>query len=194
MEEVKRRIKEIEAEIIEITSDVYARYPLSDYVEALLKSRCDLLNRMFCTTVENIARFQTVNNYLRNLTQQAYKRLAEINSVEYYTASPDDDNEEVEAWVKFVFNDEDSVLKLEDDDYYGSNFTLMIKALAELYQLKGQNVSYTLVMGLIGLMMGKVGWTHLSTSGALRSRILLYATLSTTSPTTKHTPFLTSSA
>ena len=144
MEEVKRRIKEIEAEIIEITSDVYARYPLSDYVEALLKSRCDLLNRMFCTTVENIARFQTVNNYLRNLTQPAYKRLAEINSVEYYTASPDDDNEEVEAWVKFVFNDEDSVLKLEDDDYYGSNFTLMIKALAELYQLKGQErIIYT---------------------------------------------------
>lgn len=144
MEELKRKIKEIESEILEITGDEYARYILSDYVESLLKSRCDLLNRMFCPTAENIARFQIVNNHLRNLTRQAYKRIAEINSVEYYMASPDDDDEDVESWVRFVFNDEDSVLKLEDDDYYGSNFTLMIKALAELYQLKGQErIMYT---------------------------------------------------
>lgn len=58
--------------------------------------------------------------------------------------SPYDDDEEVESWVRFVFNDEDSVLKLKDDDYYGSNFTLMIKALAELYQSKGQErIIYT---------------------------------------------------
>lgn len=151
MNEFKSKIQEIEAKVLAITGDDYEAYngwadnaQQRNHVEALLKSRCNLLNRMFCPTVENIARFQTVNNYLRNLTQQAYKRLAEINSVEYYTASPDDDNEEVEGWVRFIFNDEHSVLKLEDVDYYGSNFTLMIKALAELYQLKGQErIIYT---------------------------------------------------
>lgn len=151
MEELKRSIKEIESEILDITGDDYEAYngwddnvELRNRVELLLKRRCDLLNRMFCPTAENIARFQIVNNHLRNLTLKACKKLAEINAVEYYMASPDDDNEEVEGWVRFVFNDEDSVIKLEDDDYYGSNFTLMIKALAELYQSKGQErIIYT---------------------------------------------------
>lgn len=145
MEEIKRTIEEIEAEILVISGTDYEEYngwadnaELRNHVEALLKSRCDLLNRMFNPTTETIARFQILNNHLRNLTLQACKRLAEINAVEYYMASPDDDDEEVESWVRFVFNDEHSVLKLEDDDYYGSNFTLMIKVLAELYQSKGQ--------------------------------------------------------
>lgn len=151
MNEFKSKIQEIEDKVLAITGDDYEAYngwadnaQQRNHVEALLKSRCEQLNRMFCPTAENIERFQIVNNNLRSLTLLACKRLAEINAVEYYTASPDDDNEEVEGWVRFVFNDENSVLKLEDDDYYGSNFTLMIKALAELYQLKGQErIMYT---------------------------------------------------
>lgn len=151
MNEFKSKIQEIEADILAITGDDYEEYngwadnaEQRNHVEGLLKRRCNLLNCMFCPTDENIARFQILNNHLRNLTWYACKRLAEINSVEYYMASPDDDDEEVEGWVRFVFNDEDSVLKLEDDDYYGSNFTLMIKALAELYQSKAQErIIYT---------------------------------------------------
>ena len=146
MNKLRSKIKKIETQILAITCDDYEVYngwadnaELRNHVEALLKSRCDLLNRMFNPTTETIARFQILNNHLRNLTLQACKRLAEINAVEYYMASPDDDDEEVESWVRFVFNDEYSVLKLEDDDYYGSNFTLMIKVLAELYQSKRQD-------------------------------------------------------
>lgn len=151
MNDLISRIQEIEAKVLAITGDDYEAYngwadnaQQRNHVEALLKSRCELLKRMFCPTAENIARFQILNNHLRDLTLLACKRVAEINSVEYYMASLDDDNEEVEGWVRFVLNDENSVLKLQDDDYYGSNFTLMIKALAELYQLKGQErIIYT---------------------------------------------------
>ena len=136
MNKLRSKIKKIETQILVIIGDDYEVYngwadnaELRNHVEALLKSRCDLLNRMFNPPTETIARFQILNNHLLNLTLQSCKRLAEINAVEYYMVSPDD--EEAESWVRFVFNNEHSVLKL-DDDYYGSNFTRMIKVLAEL--------------------------------------------------------------
>ena len=151
MKELKCEIREIEAEILSITGADYEEYNKwavntgqRNCVKSLLKQRCDLLNSMFSLTAENLARFQSVNNHLLNITRHVHNRLGEINAVVYYMESPDDDDEEIESWVKFVFNDEDSVLKLEDDEYYGSNFTLMIKVLAELYQSKGQeNIIYT---------------------------------------------------
>ena len=58
-------------------------------------------------------------------------------------AGCEDDGYDVESYVRFIYQGDDSVLKLDDDDYYGSNFTLMIKALAELYIAKGQeNIIY----------------------------------------------------
>lgn len=54
-----------------------------------------------------------------------------------------DDDYDVESHFRFIYHGDDSVLKLDDDDYYGSNFTLMIKALTELYIVKGQeNIIY----------------------------------------------------
>ena len=58
-------------------------------------------------------------------------------------ADCEDDGYDVESYVRFIYQGDNSVLKLDDDDYYGSNFTLMIKALTELYIAKGQeNIIY----------------------------------------------------
>ena len=43
-----------------------------------------------------------------------------------------DDDYELEGTLRYCFNSEDSVLKLEDDCEYGSDFTLMIKLIADL--------------------------------------------------------------
>lgn len=137
----KHEIETLEKEIIKIvetdkewTDDTEQRY----IVENLLKQRCDLLNKMFVPNAENLKRFRRVNDHLLKLTDSADHRLGEINAVEYYMASHDDDDEVIESWVRFVYNDEKSILRLEDDDYYGSNFALMIKTLYELYWAKRQ--------------------------------------------------------
>jgi len=44
-----------------------------------------------------------------------------------------DDDYELEGTLKYVFNDETSICRLPNDDYYGSNFAIMIKTLYEVY-------------------------------------------------------------
>ena len=97
----------------------------------------------FQLTEENLERLRQANSHLTNLTKRAYDRIGDIGAVKYYMADCEDDGYDVESHVRFIYQGDDSVLKLDDDDYYGSNFTLMIKALAELYIAKGQeNIIY----------------------------------------------------
>lgn len=148
MDDFKSEIQKIETEILAITGtdiDDYNDWSESECklirVESLLKRRCKLLNDAFQLTAENLERLRQVNSHLTDLTRRAY--VNEINAEEYYMADSKDDDYEVESCVRFVYRGEESVLKLDDDDYYGSNFMLMIKALTELYIAKGQeNIIY----------------------------------------------------
>lgn len=148
MDDFKSEIQKIETEILAITGTViedYNEWAESDSnrnrVESLLKRRCKLLNDAFQLTAENLERLRQVNSHLTNLTRQVY--VNEINAEEYYMADSKDNDYEVESRVRLIFRDVDSVLKLDDDEYYGSNFTLMIKTLTELYIAKGQeNIIY----------------------------------------------------
>lgn len=150
MDDFKSEIQKIETEILAITGTDIEEYnewaeseSVRNRVESLLKCRCKLLNDAFQLTAENLDRFRQVNSHLTNLTKRAYDRIGDIGAVEYYMADCEDDGYDVESHVRFIYQGDDSVLKLEDDDYYGSNFTLMIKALAELYIAKGQeNIIY----------------------------------------------------
>lgn len=151
MNNFKSEIQKIKTEIISITGTVvddYNEWSESERnrnrVESLLKRRCKLLNDAFQLTEENLGRFRQVNRHLAYLTKRAYNRIGEIEAVEYYMADCEDDGYDVESHVRFIYCGDESVLKLDDDDYYGSNFRLMIKALAELYIAKGQeNIIYT---------------------------------------------------
>lgn len=150
MDVPKSEIQKIEAEILAITGtdiEEYNEWAESESnrnrVESLLKRRCKLLNDAFQPTKVNLERLRQANSHLANLTKRAYNRISEIEAVEYYMAGCEEDGYDVESHVRFIYTGEESVLKLEDDDYYGSNFTLMIKALTELYIAKGQeNIIY----------------------------------------------------
>lgn len=150
MDVPKSEIQKIEAEILAITdSDVeeYNEWAESEgnrnRVESLLNRRCKLLNDAFQLTAENLERLRQVNIHLSELTKRTYNRIGEIEVVEYYMADNEDDDHDIESHVRFIYRDDESVLKLDDDDYYGSNFTSMIKALTELYIAKGQeNIIY----------------------------------------------------
>lgn len=107
-------------------------------VEELLMQRCNLLNKIFQPTPKNLERFRKVNDYLLNRTQELHRRVGDLLKKATLLSDKDfDDDCEVEGWLQFVFNGEESVLRLDDDDYYGSRFDLMNKALYELYQGKG---------------------------------------------------------
>lgn len=150
MDDPKSEIQKIETEILVITgTDVedYNEWAENESnrnrVESLLKRRCKLLNDAFQLTAENFDRLRQINYHLSDLTKRAYNRIGEIEAVEYYMADCEDDGYDIESHVKFIYQGDDSVLKLDDDDYYGSDFTLMIKALTELYIAKGQeNIIY----------------------------------------------------
>lgn len=153
MYEIRKEIMDIESKIIAITGDnLNHRNPWADdrtrleTVENLLMRRCYLLNSMFVPTPENMIRFNRVNNHLYTMTQKLHSRIAAVNAQVDSILDEHlfDDDEEIEVWLRVIFDDESSVLKLEDDDYYGSNFTLMIKILTELYESTGlQDVEYS---------------------------------------------------
>lgn len=144
MDDFKLEIQKIEAEILSITGTYTEKYfNWTEYskkrnrVEFLLKRRRNLLNDMFQFTEQNIERMRVINCHLTYLTEQVYKRVRDFDSfINDYRFQVSE--EELESCIKFIYRSEDSVLKLEDDEYYGSNFTLMIKVLADLYIAKSQ--------------------------------------------------------
>lgn len=151
MDDFKSEIQKIETEILAITGTDVEEYnewaeneSNRNRVESLLKRRCKLLNEAVQLTAENLERLRQVNSHLSDLTKRAYNRIGEIEAVEYYMTDCEDDGYEVESHVRFIYCGDESVRKLDDDNYYGSNFTLMIKTLVELYIAKGQgNIIYT---------------------------------------------------
>ena len=138
----KQRLREIESRIIEIVGDDLDNFngwerdkDKKETVKSLLSKRYAILNEMFLPTVENLERFKRVNDELFRLSKCLEQRLQRIvdNKVFLLDSPNFDDDYELEGTLKFVFNDNDSILTLSDDDYYGSNFPVMIKALYELY-------------------------------------------------------------
>ncbi len=97
-------------------------------VKGLLSDRQTLLNKMFQPTPEAMRHFNAVNNRLCILSQQLQERMRKLNEKRSLIMDcPDfDDDLEIEGRLAFSFNDENSVLKLADDDYYCSDFARMI--------------------------------------------------------------------
>ncbi len=107
-------------------------------VKGLLSDRCALLNEMFCPTPEAMRHFNAVNNRLSTLSRQLRARMRTLDEKRLLIMDcPDfDDDFEIEGRLSFSFNDENSVLKLEDDNYYGSDFAKMICLIDSLIHHK----------------------------------------------------------
>ncbi len=139
---MKQKLQQIEAQIIEIVGSGLEEFNYDELskekkeeVEDLLAERRHILNKMFRPTGDNLAQFRKVNDELYRLTIALDERVNKfIAKKELMLDSSDfDDDYELEGSVKFVFNDEDSICHLIDDDYYGSNFAVMLKTLYEVY-------------------------------------------------------------
>ena len=138
---LKHRLAEVESKIRAIAgvdidhSDRWTLCPEQRAkVRSLLDSRREILNELFLPSDENMLRFKSVNERLFTLTRQLHDRVRALESrLSLVMDCPDfDDDHELEGTLRYCFNSEDSVLKLEDDCGYGSDFTLMIKLIADL--------------------------------------------------------------
>lgn len=135
---MRQKLKQIEYRIIELVGsdlDEFKHDELSkeqkEEVKRLLRERRDILNEMFQPTEENLDHFRKVNDELYWLTIALNERVKKfVGKKDILLDSPDfDDDYELEGTLKFVFNDASSICHLPDDDYYGSNFAVMIKTL-----------------------------------------------------------------
>ena len=136
---VCKKIQRIERKIVEVTKvdqDGFLKR-LSvieqESVQELLFKRRSLLNTLFAATPAEIERFCQVNDRLFDLTKKMYSQSATFYRQVLTTYSPSfDDDVEIEGRLRFVFNGPESVLQLENDAYYGSDFRSMIAVLNHL--------------------------------------------------------------
>ncbi len=104
-------------------------------LEDLLLKRCILLDKMFLGSDNELNHLRQVNNHLLKLRNELHRRTTALKRS--YIADPDfDDDSEIEGHWTFYYNGDESVLKLEEDDYYGSDFALMCSVLSSFYQRK----------------------------------------------------------
>ena len=138
--QLQQFVKDIEKDILNISGDVLdlrARHDIMpseyDLLEALLLKRSCALNNLFEThcTDEEVRRFTAINNQLYDMTKRMYERTKMLNElIKTMPLHEKDDDVDVEAKLKFWEDGASSVLELEDDGYYGSDFSRMIVLLA----------------------------------------------------------------
>ena len=135
---LKMLVKDIEKDIIGIAGDVLdysliIRKRLTpgqfEMLDALLDLRGWALNSLFdvhCSD-EEVRRFTAINDKLYTMTESMYERARMVNElIKTMPLHEKDDDVEVEAKLKFWEDGAPSVLEIEDDDFYGSDFTRMI--------------------------------------------------------------------
>lgn len=124
--DVERRIKEIVGNSSDDSDSWRRDQQRLHEVKDLLTRRCNLLNLMFMPSDANMARFKGLNSRLEVLCRQLRERIIKLKqSLPLLRDSDFDDDYELEGELRFCYNDEHSVLKL-DDDHYCSDFCKMI--------------------------------------------------------------------
>ena len=149
----KEKLKEIEAEIKKYTGDRLGFIYFKDMTpekwetfEELLRKRRWILNKLFDFTTENIEKIKKIDDRLRTLTLKLHERVKAMKKkATLIMDDPDfDDDFEIRGTLRFSWNDEDSVKKFDDDEYYGSDFNLMINAIHDFYYEQGKYYTYIL--------------------------------------------------
>ena len=144
--QLKYELIKLEKKILDITGDPidYKHYsPFLDWcrddakveaVEEMMLDRCFILNLLFdihCTPAE-VARLEKINGMLLEMTNRTYHRTADMMRALMVMKKDDmDDDYELEGKLAPRFDIPYSVLRLEDDDYYGSDFIRMAAILQE---------------------------------------------------------------
>ena len=142
----KEKLREIETEITELINydpDYILLRKMEEkkweQMEELLNKRRWILNQMFEFTPQNIERIKKIDTRLRNLSVKIHERVKVMESkAQIILDDPDfDDDYEIEGSLAFSWNDENSVLRL-DDENYGSDFNSMIHITDSFYYAQGR--------------------------------------------------------
>lgn len=124
--DIERRIKEIAGKSSDDNDEWRSDQTKFNEVKRLLTRRWNLLNLTFMPSDENMSRFKEINALLEARCRQLRDRMLKLKeSLPLVKDSDFDDDYELEGELRFCYNDENSVLKL-DDDHYGSDFCRMI--------------------------------------------------------------------
>lgn len=140
LQRLRRKVQRVEASILKITGrKFFTLDQLSEKkinrVHELITDRKWLLDQMFAGTPEEVARMEAVNERLQELTSLMYRRSATLyrkvlsNS---YDADFDDDVM-VKGTLKYGYNEEESLLPMSNDAFYGSDFCRMMQVIDGLY-------------------------------------------------------------
>ena len=144
----KEKLQEVEQQIISLVGENIDKIFLIDFkakeyddLEELFSRRCFILNHLYKNTQNNSTHLRQVNDHLDFLTRKLFERVKAMKAkADLICDDPDfDDDFEIEGTLGYVYNGTDSVLKLEDDEYYGSRFELMIASLFCYYESKKLN-------------------------------------------------------
>lgn len=144
--QLKYELIRLEKKILDITGDPidYKHYsPFLDWcrddakveaVEEIMLDRSYILNLLFdvhCTPAE-VARLEKINGMLLEMTNRTYHRTADLVRALLVMNKDDmDDDYMIESRLVPIFDIPYSVLRLEDDEYYGSDFIRMEAILQE---------------------------------------------------------------
>lgn len=95
----------------------------------LIVSRHQILNKMFRATPEEMKRLEFVNGLLYRKTRLMYDRTADLyrTILAHGRKAELDDDYEVEGTMRCCIEDDNDVLVLPDDNYYGSDFAYMMQ-------------------------------------------------------------------
>lgn len=127
-----------------------------DVIDLLMGVRFVALNEMMKhPTPAEVERFRYQNDKLFKLTQECYAQCRNMWRTLFHTPYKVDDRYryEVEGVLRFEYGDDDAVVKLENDDYYGSDFQYMIHLQDELMSAGRYNMDSTLP-GVFGTFVG----------------------------------------
>ncbi len=144
--QLKQELIRLEKKILGITGDPldYKHFtPFLDWgrneanveeVEELMSDRCFILNLLFdshCTQCE-VERLEKINALLLKMSDRTYHRTADMaRALMVMRKDGLDDDYELEGKLVPVFDIPYSVLRLADDDHYGSDFVRMAAVLQE---------------------------------------------------------------
>ena len=136
-------LRKVERSILRLTGDPLGfsskrwekNEKTAEKVEDLLRRRYYLLSKMFeihCSEAE-VRRMEIVNDNLYSLTRDLFSRTGKMyRNILDLPADPKDDDLTVEGTLKYWGDSAQDVLHLEDDEFYGSDFTRMILVNATL--------------------------------------------------------------
>lgn len=140
-EKLRKELQAIEADIKVIVGprrkDDWVDVPADidrENLKNLLRSRRYCLNMLFRKDPKGLEHFKKVNNLLRGLTDRMYKKGARVYR-QYLISGVDetfDDDFMIDADLRFVYNSEDSIAKLGDEEHYGSDFNYMMNVIYDL--------------------------------------------------------------